>query len=209
MTISILTPETATSHHICTKLSQMARGEIQTAFVFQRPDKPGIVINVEIMPIPKKVRLYTNNYGSVLVNCELQTVNDYIYDLELNRVLLIAVKLFAMSFWTIQHEELSFISHSLKTKFEVINSVQRYHLDLIRRHPHRFLQAGQMIQISFREGNYIIEQSSWSHYEFFSAQHIAMVRKDGLKAHYTSDNKDLVRFVLNFITAVVDDYIVG
>ncbi len=187
------------SNEIYFKLQQIAQHN--DFIVFKRQNKPDMVINVEILPIPHKIKFTTHAYGTVLIDCDLQMVVGYNYDTDLNRVLLLGAKIYAMTVWNLSNEDLDFISQSIKMSYDSLSHIHRSTLDVIQHQPQRYMQNGHFIQIVFNNGKYHIDISSYARYKPFVAEKVAIVAKNGTNFFCETNSKILAEFVLHFVNA--------
>lgn len=197
-----LTPDTATSHNVCSGLLTLVNDHDKT-IIFQQPNKPDIVIFVDILIFVKKMKLWTQNNGELFIDFTEKRVYNYLTDLELNRVLLMGIKLFAMSYWRIPFEQSNFISANVKNSIEVLTHVHKGTLARIKSETQRYMIAGEYIQIVLEDDFYHISYSSYSHYDFYSIAPLAKIRHDGLEVNYTTINEKMIPFLLAFIGAIV------
>lgn len=197
-----LTPETATSHNVCSGLMNLVNDHDKT-IIFEQANKPKIVIFVDVLSMSKKIKLWTKEYGELFIDFTEKRVYNYLTDLELNRVLLMGIKLFAMSYWRISFDHLHFISANVKNSIEVLTHVHNGTLARIKSEPQRYMIANEYIEIAFDSDFYHIRYTSYSHYDFHSIGPIAKIRYDGLEASYATTNEKLIPFIMAFIGAIV------
>ena len=194
----------ATSNQVHLALNEMAEQE-SPYFVFQRRNTGNdIVVNVQILPIPNKIKFYTNSYGTVLIDCQTQTVTGYLYDIELNRILLMGAKLFAMNKWRFKYEWLDFITKNVLTMYDTLSHVHTSTLRTIQREAQRYTLDGELIQVAYIDCNYVISLSSFAHYRMHGFLEIAKISGNAHDIHIIAQHTEHVKFAMMFVSAILD-----
>lgn len=202
----IIDVKNLTSADVVEKMKEIRYGTIPFNYLFFQLQNGVILsVNVRFSVEDKTIEFYTKDYGRTVINFAEKKIHGVILDIDLNRVLLMSAKTFAMFSWFIKFEELRFITAKVLFHTSSLHYyLSSYQIEQIIKEPQRYEDNQRFVQIAFEDDQFVVGLSSYSHYMPHFTHVIAKISSTGYDVTITAKCEEDVKLALKVINAIIE-----